>query len=139
MRVPGSFMGIRKPRIEMLPLIDIVFLLLVFFIYAMLSMAVHHGMDLSLPVSATAEVDRELHLAISVHQDGTIFLDDRKITLAELDEQLHNRATESGTDRPVQVDLFADKALSYQGLYRVLDIIRTAGIGNVSLQAGTTE
>ena len=32
-------------RVEMLPLIDIVFLLLVFFIYAMLSMAVHRGMD----------------------------------------------------------------------------------------------
>jgi biopolymer transport protein ExbD len=35
------------------------------------------------------------------------------------------------------VDLFADKALSYQELYQVLDGIRTAGISNVSLQAGT--
>jgi biopolymer transport protein ExbD len=132
--------GMRKrPRIEMLPLIDIVFLLLVFFIYAMLSMAVHHSMDLSLPVSDTAEVDKELHLAISVQQDGAIFLDDRKITAAELEEKLHDRAAEAGTNRPVQVDLFADKALSYQGLYRVLDIIRTAGIDNVSLQAGTAE
>ena len=34
----------KKARIEMLPLIDIVFLLLVFFIYAMLSMAVHRGL-----------------------------------------------------------------------------------------------
>jgi biopolymer transport protein ExbD len=139
MRVPGSFMGIRKPRIEMLPLIDIVFLLLVFFIYAMLSMAVHHSMELSLPVSATAEIDKELHLAISVHQDGTIFLDDRKIIPAELEKLLRDRTAEAGADRPVQVDLFADKSLSYQGLYRILDIIRSAGIGNVSLQAGTAE
>ncbi|MBW1821228.1 MAG: biopolymer transporter ExbD, partial [Deltaproteobacteria bacterium] len=34
----------KNPRIEMLPLIDVVFLLLVFFIYAMLSMAVHRGL-----------------------------------------------------------------------------------------------
>ncbi|MBC2711802.1 MAG: biopolymer transporter ExbD [Desulfosarcina sp.] len=43
----------RKARIDMLPLIDIVFLLLVFFIYAMLSMAVHHALPVALPVSST--------------------------------------------------------------------------------------
>ena len=48
--------------------------------------------------------------------------------------------TQSATDiESVQVDLFADKTLSYQELYRVLDIIRIAGISNVSLQSGTTE
>jgi biopolymer transport protein ExbD len=41
----------KKARIEMLPLIDIVFLLLVFFIYAMLSMAVHRGLPVELPLS----------------------------------------------------------------------------------------
>ena len=48
--------------------------------------------------------------------------------------------TQSAIDvKTVQVDLFADKALSYQELYRVLDIIRTAGISNVSLQSGTSK
>ena len=41
----------KKARIEMLPLIDIVFLLLVFFIYTMLSMAVHRGLPVVLPNS----------------------------------------------------------------------------------------
>ena len=44
----------RKGRIEMIPLIDIVFLLLVVFIYAMLSMAVHRGLPVVLPSSAAA-------------------------------------------------------------------------------------
>ena len=48
----------KKARIEMLPLIDIVFLLLVFFIYAMLSMAVHRGLPVELPLSTTAEIDK---------------------------------------------------------------------------------
>ena len=52
----------KKARIEMLPLIDIVFLLLVFFIYAMLSMAVHRGLPVELPLSATAEIDKKLIL-----------------------------------------------------------------------------
>ncbi|MBW1898638.1 MAG: biopolymer transporter ExbD, partial [Deltaproteobacteria bacterium] len=56
----------RKARIEMLPLIDIVFLLLVFFIYAMLSMAVHHGLPIDLPISSSAEIDKKLVLSITV-------------------------------------------------------------------------
>ena len=48
----------KKPRIEMLPLIDIVFLLLVFFIYAMLSMAVHKALPVALPQSSTAKIDK---------------------------------------------------------------------------------
>jgi len=136
MKVPSSYLGIKKPRIEMLPLIDIVFLLLVFFIYAMLSMVVHHSLPVSLPVSSIAEIDTEQNLTVSVHQNGEIFLDETKLSLEELQVVLQDKALNAGGDKSVQVDLFADKALSYQELYSVLDIIRTAGISDVSLQAG---
>jgi biopolymer transport protein ExbD len=136
MKVPSSYLGIKKPRIEMLPLIDIVFLLLVFFIYAMLSMAVHHSLPVSLPVSSTAQIDIEQSLTVSVMQNGEIFLDKERISLEELQLFLQDKAQNASDGKDVQVDLFADEALSYQELYRVLDIIRTAGISNVSLQAG---
>ena len=136
MKVPSSYLGIKKPRIEMLPLIDIVFLLLVFFIYAMLSMAVHHSLPVSLPVSSTAQIDTEQSLTVSVMQNGEIFLDKIKISMEELQLVLQDKAQSASDGKDVQVDLFADEALSYQELYRVLDVIRTAGISNVSLQAG---
>ena len=137
MKVSGTNMGIRKPRIEMLPLIDIVFLLLVFFIYAMLSMAVHRSMPLSLPVSSTAAINKESHLTVSVRQDGHIYFEHTGVTPAELQTILHDRVLKANGGKSVQVDLFADKAISYQELYRILDLIRTAGIANVTLQAGT--
>ncbi|MDX1764995.1 MAG: biopolymer transporter ExbD [bacterium] len=56
----------KKARIEMLPLIDIVFLLLVFFIYAMLSMAVHRGLRVELPQSTSAEIDQRTILSVIV-------------------------------------------------------------------------
>ena len=56
----------RRARIEILPLIDIVFLLLVFFIYAMLSMAVHRGVPVNLPTSSSA--DREKTNLVGDHQ-----------------------------------------------------------------------
>jgi biopolymer transport protein ExbD len=135
MKVASGYLGIKKPRIEMLPLIDIVFLLLVFFIYAMLSMAVHRSLPVSLPVSSTTEIHTELNLTVTVNNTGEIFLDSTKVSLDELQALLLEKMQNETNTGSVQVDLFADKTLSYQELYRVLDIIRTAGISNVSLQA----
>lgn len=136
MKVPGRYLGIKKPRIEMLPLIDIVFLLLVFFIYAMLSMAVHRSLPVSLPVSSSAEPDTEISLTVSIRPDGDIFVDEVKVSREQMMKLLQDRAK---ADKSIQVDLFADEAVSYQELYRVLDIIRTAGIANVALQAQASQ
>ena len=137
MKVPSSHLGIKKPRIEMLPLIDIVFLLLVFFIYAMLSMAVHHSLPVSLPVSSATEIQTEVNLTITVKDNGEIFLDNERVSQDELQTFLLKEKQKETDNKSVQIDLFADEALSYQELYRVLDVIRTAGISNVSLQSGT--
>ena len=139
MKVPSAYLGIKKPRIEMLPLIDIVFLLLVFFIFAMLSMAVHRSLPVSLPTSSTASINNESNLTVTVRQNGEMFLDKKKVSLDELQVILQEKIQKAVDTKSVQVDLFADKDLSYQELYRVLDIIRTAGVSNVSLQAGTSK
>jgi len=137
MKVARRHLGIKKPRIEMLPLIDVVFLLLVFFIYAMLSMAVHRSLPVSLPVSSSAKIQNELNLTITVNENGEIFFDSSKVSLDNLQMILLEKRQKETEAESVKVDLFADKKVSYQRLYSVLDIIRTAGISNVSLQADT--
>lgn len=122
----------RKVRIEMLPLIDIVFLLLVFFIYAMLSMAVHRGLPVLLPTSASAKIDKELIVSVTVKSDGALFVDKERVDLDGLASFLE---TKTETDRDVGVLLFADRSLSYQNLFQVLDQIKIAGIHRISLQA----
>lgn len=139
MKVPRSYMGIKKARIEMLPLIDIVFLLLVFFIYAMLSMAVHRSLPVSLPVSDTGQIDTAVDLTVTARLHGDLFLDDEKISLEELQTILRGKVQKAYDNKELQVDLFADRALSYQELYRILDAIRNAGITNVSLQADSNK
>jgi biopolymer transport protein ExbD len=122
----------QRVRIEMLPLIDIVFLLLVFFIYAFLSMAVHRSLPVLLPSSVTAAIDKRLVLSVTVRSNGDIFVDKEPVgpsTLAEVLRQKAGRAEEPG------VLLFADRSLPYQELFRVLDRIRLAGISRISLQA----
>jgi biopolymer transport protein ExbD len=126
----------KKARIEMLPLIDIVFLLLVFFIYAMLSMAVHRGLPVELPLSTTAEIDKKLILSVTVKADETIYVDKERIALADLTQVLQSKA---GGIREPGVLVFADRALQYQMIYNVLDKIRQAGLSRISLQADFEE
>lgn len=121
----------RRARIEILPLIDIVFLLLVFFIYAMLSMAVHRGVSVNLPTSSSAKIEREVLLSVTIKDNGDILLDNNRIPLKDLARLLRLRAKEQ--DSP-GVLLFADKRVSCQLLLHVLDQIRMAGLSKISLQ-----
>jgi biopolymer transport protein ExbD len=122
----------RKVRIEMLPLIDIVFLLLVFFIYAMLSMAVHRGLPVVLPFSSTARIDKHLILSVTVKSEGSIYVDKEQVPMKSLTETLRKKA-QGSTDPGVL--LFADRSIPYQKLFNVLDQIRMAGLSRISLQA----
>jgi biopolymer transport protein ExbD len=122
----------RRVRIEMLPLIDIVFLILVFFIYAALSMAVHRGIPVLLPKSTTAKIDKKLILSVTVKADGTIYLDKEPVSLENLSRALEKKA---GKGRETGVLLFSDRSLPYQKLFQVLDRIRMSGLTRISLQA----
>ena len=131
----------RKVRIEMLPLIDIVFLLLVFFIYAMLSMAVHRGLPVELPVSSTAIPEKESVISVTVRHlsEGVsqIMVDEDPVELVGLADLLSKRAAseEDGAAQETGVLLFADRQVDYQQLFRVLDQINRAGLSRISLQA----
>jgi len=125
--------GMRKrPRIEMLPLIDIVFLLLVFFIYAMLSMAVHKALPVALPESTTAAIEPGRRISVTLFKDGSIFLDKQPVAPAELKAALLRLPEQ---DRKKGVRIFADRGVEYQQLFKLLDRIRQAGISRLSLEA----
>ena len=126
----------KKSRIEMLPLIDVVFLLLVVFIYTMLSMAVHRGLNINLPKSETSAVEKQLILSVTIDKKGLIYIDKQMVDLEELTETLE--AMTSDKKNP-GVLLFADKEIPYQDLFKVLDRIRLAGLNRISLQAEAEE
>jgi biopolymer transport protein ExbD len=116
----------------MLPLIDIVFLLLVFFIFTMLSMAVHRSLPIMLPTSSSAKIDKELVLSVTIKSDRTLYVDKERIAFDDLASVLRTK-TASASEPGIL--LFADRGLSYQNLFQVLDQIRMAGIHRISLQA----
>jgi biopolymer transport protein ExbD len=122
----------RKSRVEMIPLIDVVFLLLVVFIYTMLSMAVHRGLNLNLPKSESAEIEKQVMLSVSIDESGHVYIDKERVELEALTGRL---ASMTNNQKNPGVLLFADKVITYQELFRVLDKIRDAGLTRISLQA----
>ena len=121
-----------KPRIEMLPLIDVVFLLLVVFIYTMLSMAIHKGMPISLPESSVLKPEKDIILSVTINKDNLIYINKEPVTIEHLTHILKQKAKK---EKKPDVLLFADKTISYQYLFKVLDKIRQAGLNQISLQA----
>lgn len=125
-----------RPRLELLPLIDVVFLILIFLVYAMLSMAAHKGMPVSLPFAQSALAERSEPLALTIQADGSLWLDKEPVNLGNLAGEIRARMkTPYSVDNegpPIQV--FADASLPYQKLYAVLDALRNGGFHKISLQ-----
>ena len=114
-----NFRSERKelPDLNLTPLIDVVFLLLVVFIYAMLSMAVHKGMPVDLPVSGQIRPEQEQPLSVTIEADGALFLDKVPVSLENLAARLK---LQPGLNSETGVLLFADRRVSYQQLFDVL-------------------
>ncbi len=125
----------KQARIEILPLIDIVFLLLVFFIYAMLSMAVHHGLQLDLPTSSEAAKTEESPISLSLKNGEAgieLYLNKEIVS----PDELHQRLMVLGRDKQKQqILVFAEKNVSYQQLFKALDELKACGLSEISLQA----
>lgn len=121
----------KKARIEMIPLIDVTFLLLSFFIYVSLFMIVQRGIPLQLPKAATSASERSEALEVSVDGLGQVFVAGAQINMEDLPSVLLEKAIASGLDR---VSLRGDRLVSYERIMQVLDRIRRAGIAKVTLE-----
>lgn len=124
----------KGPRIEMIPLIDIVFLLLVFFIYAMLSMVVHRGFKVDLPKAATAEIDRKDYVSITVDKDNRILLNKAEVLIEDLLEKVKTIA-EAGT----KIFINGDKEANLGVVISILDTLRRDEIKEVYFETQPLE
>lgn len=119
----------RRVRIEMLPLLDVIFLVLVVMIYAMLTMTVQVSMPVRLPDTSNQQPTPEPLSTLSIDANGQIWLGKTQHTLASLPEAL------AQLDKSQPLQIAADGAIPYQQLYEVMDLAREAGLQKINLQA----
>jgi biopolymer transport protein ExbD len=119
----------KKARIEIIPMIDTVFFLLVFFMMASLSTTVYRGMTLSLPKAASGE-PRQDRISVSVTRDGIIHLNRDQIEPAQLTEKL--RALHE-KDSEIAVVVSADGDVTHRRVIEAMDAVRVAGISRLAI------
>jgi biopolymer transport protein ExbD len=115
----------------MVPLIDVVFLLLVFFIYAMLSMVVHRGLKVELPGAATAEANRYEYVSITVTKDNAVFVEEAPVELSDLVDKVRERRGRRG-ELPVFIS--GDRSSDLGIAVKILDLLNRAGFREVSIE-----
>lgn len=124
---------IKKPRIELLPLIDSFFLILVYFIYAFISMSVHKGIPLSLPQASTAVEQKLEHVGISITKEGELYLNKQKVTKDELKTRLLEMKS-SFDARETNLYIYGDKAASHGRVIEIFDLVRKVGIKKIFIE-----
>ena len=113
---------IKRARIEIVPMIDTIFFLLVFFMFTSLSMVQMKGMGVSLPKAGASASKPAPKAIVRVDKQGLYFLDAQQIDPAKLTATLQQRAT-ANPDTVVVVDV--DKDQDVQTLIAVMDSVNS--------------
>jgi biopolymer transport protein ExbD len=114
--------------IDITPLLDVVFQLLLFFILT--SVLVQPGIELDLPESNQNNEVLEADLVISVDREGRIFFNDRILGLEEAESSLRSFAAQNGKGNVI---VRVDSSAAYGKFFSILDASRNAGIKNLHL------
>ena len=121
--------NVKRYGIDMTPLIDVVFLLLIFF---MLTFAIQgQGLTISLPQGAeTEQKNAEKDLIVKINQDNSLRLNDKYVTIDSLRDALEE-LVQSRSNKLVIID--SGPRVKYGLFAQVLDISREAGAENFSI------
>lgn len=117
--------------IEMGPLMDIVFILLIFFVVTS-SFTRETGVDVTKPEAQTASQLEKENLLIAITREGTIHMNERQVDLASLQDILKQSLAKT-PDREAVV--IADKGSETGVLVQVIDVCNLAGVKKVSIAA----
>jgi biopolymer transport protein ExbD len=131
MRIPVPAIT-RRARIEIIPLIDIMFFLLATFVMVSLSMVRNQGIPVRLPAAASGvALERKSYVAITVSELGDYYFDKELITLEEVVQRLRER---HGREPELRVFINGDARANFESVVAVLDETRRLGITKVSIE-----
>ena len=113
------------PQLMLSPMIDMIFLLLVFFIVSTMYMSEIKTIPIRLPVTVSKS-----NFAVTVKKDGVLYLEDNKIEIKQL---VANAAAESKRDAAFSVIIRADGEANYKTVIKLMDELKGAGVTRFGL------
>ena len=120
-----------KYEINILPMIDVIFAILTFFIISSLYLIKLETIPLNLPSASTSSISKNEFINVSISTDEKIFLNSKEIDLEELNKKLK----EINIDNNKKIILSGDKNVNYGRIVEVLDELRK--INNIKIAIST--
>ena len=109
------------PKINILPMIDVIFAILIFFIVSSLYLTRSEGLPVNLPGAATAEVQKTKQITVSLNEQGKLTVDSQPTQLNRLQTEIE-KLIEAESSTTVIVN--ADKAIQHGRVVEVIDRLR---------------
>lgn len=130
MNFRGKMVG-ERVGFQIAPMIDVVFLLLCFFVTSQIFTQWEAEIDIKLPTAQTARNEQRLpgEIILNISRTGDVIVNGRTLSPEELNAMLR-RLTEIAGGQPVIIR--ADRQTAYEHLIRILDLCRQADIWNIS-------
>ena len=122
-----------EAAIDMTPMLDIVFIMLIFFIVTT-SFVKEAGIDVQKPQAANASKKPSANIFIAIRENGEIWMDKRVVDVERVSANIEKLLAEQPTDIVV---IQADKGARHGVVVKVMDAIKDAGIDKISIAAAT--
>jgi biopolymer transport protein ExbD len=117
--------------LDMTPLVDIVFLLLIFFMLST-SLSVNPGIKIDLPKSSAEQVKKKkTTLRVAIEAGGSIFLEGKKLSIEQLRKKFAAVGKAHGDDALVVIE--ADKKVYHGLVVRVMDAAKSSGLNKLAI------
>lgn len=120
----------RKGRIEIIPMIDVMFFMLVFFIVITVQMLPDQGLDLQLPQTNQTKSLPRPQVLINIAENGSVTVKGQRFSMDELAQLL-----DSTGPSQTQVTIAASRGVPFQRFVTVMDAVRHAGVSNIGIAA----
>ena len=130
MKLLHPYIDAKTPHVEILPLIDIVFLVLISFIYASMFLTQKTGLPVNLPESSEAKTEMSELLTITITREGDLYLDEQQVQFTGLDAIL-SKAKAARPDVGLYVKV--DRDSHVYPLIKVMDIAHKTGIYGLTI------
>jgi len=115
----------RKVRIDITPLVDILFILLIFVMVTSTFLEAP-GIKLELPAAHTSTPQPQRQLIVSLTAEGKLYLNNKPTTLSQLKTQLSEALRQKGATKTLIIK--ADRSVPYGRVVRVMDLAKLSGI-----------
>ena len=124
---------IRSSQIDLIPMIDIVFQLILFFLVST-TFALLPGISVNLPESRTSEGGKTAGMIITASSDGGLWLNEQPVSLETLDADLAKFETGDIQSLEYPVQLEADTLVTNGVIVSIFDVLRKNGFSAVNLR-----